>query len=102
MIGEQAMTSLGTSRRNCARGLRAPFLWFFHAMRVSTSFISSAVDAVLLAVRGRQQLNSAGAVSSAAVPSDGGGASTSPEKPPSFSFSTPMAMAMSMAPDATA
>ena len=31
------MVSLGTSLRNWARGLSAPFLWFFHAMRVMTS-----------------------------------------------------------------
>ena len=36
------------------------------------------------------------------VPSDGSGAVTRPEKPESFSFSTPMAMATSYAPDATA
>ena len=36
--GEQAMTSLATSFRNWARELSAPFLWFFHAMRVITSF----------------------------------------------------------------
>ena len=42
MIGEQAIVSLGTSLRNCARGLSAPFWWFFHAMRVSTSLNSSA------------------------------------------------------------
>ena len=35
--GEQAMTSLATSFRNWARGLSAPFRWFFHAMRVMTS-----------------------------------------------------------------
>ena len=31
------MTSLATSLRNCARGLSAPFLWFFHAMWVIAS-----------------------------------------------------------------
>ena len=35
--GEQAIVSFGTSFRNCARGFRAPFLWFFQAMRVITS-----------------------------------------------------------------
>ncbi len=35
--GEHAMTSFATSLRNCARGLRAPFLWFFQAMRVIAS-----------------------------------------------------------------
>ena len=34
------MVSLETSLRNWARGLSAPFLWFFHAIRVRTSFIS--------------------------------------------------------------
>ena len=41
--GEHAMLSFGTSLRNCARGLRAPFLWFFHAMRVITSFSCSSL-----------------------------------------------------------
>jgi hypothetical protein len=31
--GEPLILSSGTSRRNCAFGLRAPFLWFFQAMR---------------------------------------------------------------------
>ena len=35
--GEHAIVSLGTSLRNWARGFSAPFLWFFHAMRVITS-----------------------------------------------------------------
>ena len=35
--GEHAITSLATSLRNCARGLSAPFLWFFQAMRVIAS-----------------------------------------------------------------
>ena len=38
--GLQAMVSLETSLRNWARGLSAPFLWFFQAMRVITSFSS--------------------------------------------------------------
>ena len=39
--GELAIVSLETSLRNWARGLSAPFLWFFQAMRVSTSFSSA-------------------------------------------------------------
>ena len=48
-IGLQAMVSLETSLRNCARGLSAPFLWFFQAMRVSTSLSSSLSTPYLLA-----------------------------------------------------
>ena len=48
-IGLQAMVSLETSLRNWARGLSAPFLWFFQAMRVSTSFISSGSTPYFLA-----------------------------------------------------
>ena len=40
--GEHAMTSFGTSFRNCARGFRAPFLWFFHAIRVITSLSAAS------------------------------------------------------------
>ena len=47
--GEQAMVSFDTSLRNWARGLSAPLRWFFHAMRVSTSFISSSSTPYLLA-----------------------------------------------------
>src|SRR5437588_9527867 len=79
MIGEQAIVSFGTSRRNWARGLSAPFLWFFHAMRVSTSFISSGSTPYFLAYAGANNENNAGAVSSAPVPSDGGDEMTSPE-----------------------
>ena len=35
------MVSIETSLRNCARGFTAPLRWFFQAMRVMTSFISS-------------------------------------------------------------
>ena len=48
--------------RNCARGLSAPLRWFFHAMRVSTSFISSASTPYFLAYAGASRLNDAGAV----------------------------------------
>ena len=47
--GEQAMVSFGTSLRNCALGLRAPLRWFFHAMRVRTSFISASSTPYFLA-----------------------------------------------------
>ena len=47
--GLQAIVSFGTSLRNCARGLSAPLRWFFHAMRVSTSFISSSSTPYFLA-----------------------------------------------------
>ena len=47
--GEQAMVSFGTSLRNCARGLSAPLRWFFHAMRVRTSFISASSTPYFLA-----------------------------------------------------
>jgi len=36
------MVSVETSLRNWARGLRAPFWWFFHEMRASTSVSSSS------------------------------------------------------------
>ena len=102
MIGEHAIVSLATSLRNWARGLSAPLRWFFHAIRVSTSLNSSASTPYFLQYAGPSRLNSAGALRSAVVPSDGGELTTRPEKPPSFSFSTPVAMATSNAPDATA
>src|SRR3954470_9903603 len=102
MIGLQAMVSLGTSRRNWARGLTAPLLLFFHAMRVRTSFISSGSTPYFFEYAGASNENRAGAVSSAPVPSLGGTALTRPEKPQSFIFSTLMAMAVPTAPDATA
>jgi hypothetical protein len=60
------------------------------------------VDAVLLRIRGRQQGEQSGRRKLGREPSSGGRETTSPENPESFSFSTPMAMAVSMAPDATA
>ena len=48
-IGEQAIVSFETSLRNWARGLSAPFLWFFHAMRVMTSLISASSTPYFLA-----------------------------------------------------
>ena len=48
-IGLHAMVSLETSFLNWARGLSAPFLWFFQAMRVSTSLSSSLSTPYLLA-----------------------------------------------------
>ena len=49
MRGEAAIVSFDTSLRNWARGLRAPLWWFFQAMRVITSFISSGVTPYLSA-----------------------------------------------------
>ena len=34
--------SIGTSFLNCARGFSAPLTWFFHAIRLMTSFISAS------------------------------------------------------------
>ena len=48
-MGEALMTSLDTSLRNWARGLRAPLWWFFQAMRVNTSFSWSRVTPYFLA-----------------------------------------------------
>ncbi len=69
--------------------------WFFHAMRVSTSFISSGSTPYFLAYAGARKLNEAGAVTLSRVPSSGGGLPTRPEKPESLSFSTPIAIATS-------
>ena len=41
--GERSMDSRDTSRRNCARGFRAPFAWFFHATCVMAARNSSGV-----------------------------------------------------------
>src|SRR5438093_11240669 len=101
MIGEQAIVSFDTSRRNWARGLRAPLWWFFQAMRVRTSLISSSSTPYFLQYAGTRRLKSAGAVSSAPVPSDAGRLATRAGQPESLSFSTPLAMALSEAPDAT-
>src|SRR5262249_45854168 len=81
MIGEQAIVSFETSLRNCARGFSAPLRWFFHAIRVSTSLNSSASTPYFLQYAGPRRLNRAGALSSGAVPSLGGDAPVSPEKP---------------------
>ena len=102
MSGELQMTSFATSFLNCARGLSAPFLWFFHAMRVRTSFISASSTPYLFAYAGASSENDAGAVIVGSVPSLGGAEPVRPEKPESFSFSTPIAIATSIAPAATA
>ena len=47
--GEHAIVSFGTSLRNCARGFSAPFLWFFHAIRVITSLSCSSLTPYFLA-----------------------------------------------------
>ena len=94
--GEHAMVSFGTSLRNCARGLRAPFLWFFHAMRVSTSFSSASSTPYFLAYAGASRLNIAGAVRPAQrCRRPAAREPARPEKPESLSFSTPIAIAMS-------
>ena len=94
--GEHAITSLATSLRNCARGLSAPFLWFFHAMRVIASLNCGLVDAELLAVGGGEQAEGGGGGEAGArCRRSGAPMLGSPEKPESFSFSTPMAMATS-------
>jgi hypothetical protein len=49
----------------------------------------------LLAYAGARRLKLAGAVRPALVPSAGGALPVRPEKPESFNFSTPMAMAVS-------
>src|SRR3954468_8716347 len=100
--GEHAIVSFDTSLRNCARGFSAPLRWFFHAMRVSTSLNSSASTPHFLQYAGPSRLNSAGALSAGAVPSLGGDAPVRPEKPLSLSFSTPVAITTSNAPDAIA
>src|ERR1700716_1457470 len=79
MSGEQEIVSFATSLRNCARGLSAPFLWFFHAMRVRTSFISASSTPYFLAYAGARNENDAGAVSVAEVPSLAGAEVTRPE-----------------------
>ena len=89
------MTSLATSFLNCARGFKAPFLWFFHAIRVRTSFISASSTPYFLLYAGASSEKSAGAVRAGAVPSLGGAFPVRPEKPESFSFSTPIAMTRS-------
>src|SRR5205085_11231319 len=102
--GALQMVSLETDLRNCARGFLAPFSWFFHAMRVRTSFISSGSTPYFLAYAGARKLKFAGAVISPVplAPSDGGKGPTKPENPEAFSFSTPTAITTSYATAATA
>src|SRR5437763_11194282 len=69
--GEAQMTSFGTSLRNCARGLRAPLKWFFHAMRVRTSFISFSDTSYFLLYAVVRSENIAVAVRDTLVPSCG-------------------------------
>src|SRR2546423_2870005 len=89
--GELQMTSFDTSLRNCARGFSAPLRWFFHAMRVRTSFSSASSTPYFLQYAGASNENIAGAVIDADVPSLGGPLPVSPENPESFNFSTPTA-----------
>src|SRR4029079_6548726 len=77
--GEHAMVSFGTSLRNWARGLSAQMRWFFHAIRVRTSFISASSTPYFLAYAGASSENDAGAVSDASVPSSAGLDTTRPE-----------------------
>src|SRR5260370_39453465 len=78
------MVSFDTSLRNWARGLRAPFLWFFHAMRVSTSFISASSTPYFLAYAGARSENIAGAVRPAAGSSLGRAGPGRPENAGAF------------------
>ena len=96
------IVSIDTSRRNCARELRAPLWWFFQATCAIASRILSASTPYFAAYAGATIENIAAAVSVRPVPSFGGGTALSPWKPPSLVFSTPIAIAVSYAPDATA
>jgi hypothetical protein len=71
-------------------------------MRVITSFSSASSTPYFLAYAGARRLKAAGAVVVAAVPSFAGASTAKPEKPESFSFSTPIAITTSYAPEATA
>jgi len=73
------MVSLGTSFLNCARGFNAPLRWFFHAMRVSTSFSSASSTPYFFAYAGASSEKLAGAVTVAFVPSSAGADTTRPE-----------------------
>ena len=64
-------------------------------MRDSTSLPVSASNPYLAKYAGASIENCAGAVKAASVPALGGGVTTSPEKPESFSFSTPIAITQS-------
>ena len=48
MSGALQIVSILTSLRNCARSFFAPFWWFFHAMRASTSRICSSLTPYFL------------------------------------------------------
>src|SRR5204863_9783328 len=101
-IGEQAIFSIGTSLRNCARSFSAPLRWFFQAIRVITSLSSDSLIPYFLQYAGASSENIAGADGSDAVPSFDAGGTTRPEYPESLSFSPPTAITTSQAPDATA
>jgi hypothetical protein len=64
-------------------------------MRASTSFPLSGSRPYFLKYAGASSENDAGAVMLPSVPSFGGSEMTRPEKPESFSFSTPIAIATS-------
>ena len=72
------MVSVETSLRNWARGLRAPFWWFFQEMRASTSVSSSSLTPYFFPYAGATMENIAAAVSVRAVPSFGIGKALSP------------------------
>ena len=101
-FGEAQIVSIETSRWNCARRLRAPLKWFFHATWAIASRSLSGSTPNFCAYAGATIENIAAAVSVRSVPSLGGFTAASPWYPASFVFSTPIAMATSYAPDATA
>src|SRR5512139_2815024 len=77
--GELAMVSIETSFLNCARGFRAPFLWFFHAIRDITSLSFGSGTPYLFAYAGASSEKLAGADVPEAVPSLVGAELTRPE-----------------------
>src|SRR6266403_5601239 len=79
ILGEFLIVSSDTSFWNCALGFFAPFLWFFHAIRVRTSLPLSASSPYFLKYAGASSENDAGAVMLPWVPSLGGLLITSPE-----------------------
>ena len=89
------IVSIETSRRNCARGLRAPLAWFFHATWAIASRSFSMSTPNFSAYAGATIENIAAAVSVRPVPSFGGGTAARPWYPPSFVFSPPTAIATS-------
>ncbi len=93
--GELQIVSIETSRRNWAREFRAPLRWFFQATWAIASRILSASTPYFAAYAGATIENIAAAVRVRPVPSFGGGTALRPWNPPSFVFSTPIAIAVS-------